>query len=354
MLWRSRIRKAIAQAAERDLILVVGGLLLLFLVANSVTLGWPPAKWDVMLISGWAIFLVGLTLVQSVPARLEGTIDRLIRRSVVQGTKSANDVKICVHRTASKWGCVGASIVATAMLIAFLIAFLGALSFDRVFLMIAEALGGAVAGFYLGRMCAFGFLAQLLQKLGASIRPVPGHVDGAGGLKPIGDFYFFQALVVSLPAAYLATWLLLLPVFDRYAYWRTPYQGLFFLAIVLEIGAFILPMWRFHCVMLEEKTALMGQADKLAKEITEIDRSLEVCNESGALKTLTDRRAALSRQYDALENMPVWPVDAHTRRVFTANNAVLTLPLVFDIAGMHSVAWVKDLAGVAQTALGIK
>src|SRR5258708_4756807 len=166
MFWRSHHRKAVAQAAERDVILVVGGLLVVFLAANSVTLGWPPVKWDVMLTSGWAIFVLGLTLAQSVPARLESTIDRLIRRSVVQGPMSANDMKVCVRRTAFKWECVGASIVATAMLIAFLIAFRGALSFDRVFLMIAESLGGGVAGFSLCRICAFCFLARPLNNPG--------------------------------------------------------------------------------------------------------------------------------------------------------------------------------------------
>jgi hypothetical protein len=51
--------------------------------------------------------------------------------------------------------------------------------------------------------------------------------------------------------------------------------------------------------------------------------------------------------------MPTWPVDTHTRRLFTANNAVLVMPLVLDFTDLKP-AWLKELTGIAAHAFGAK
>lgn len=96
----------------------------------------------------------------------------------------------------------------------------------RVPLIAVEAAAGYVAGLHLGRMASYGALGRFLKQKGCSIRVWPGHVDGAAGLRPIGDFYFFQAMVAGIPAMFLAAWWFLIPLKgDRYARWRDPTWG---------------------------------------------------------------------------------------------------------------------------------
>ena len=345
---------------ERDLILVVAGLLVLFLAASLKDFGWPPRHWDVMLISGWAVFIVGLLMVRDLPARFEIMLDRLTRRGVIQWNDDRQQVTHTIRASAILWERIGALAVGIAIILAFLVAFWGTFSPERILLMIAQALAGAIAGIYLGRMCAFGLVGRLFKKQGAQIKAIPGHVDGASGMKPIGDYFFFQALVASVPATYFAIWLLLLlPVeaptltgLGRYHHWQTSYQGLLLLTILIEIGAFVLPMLRFHRIMAAEKFARLEEADRLAGEIAGIDAQLlGLLQASEATKALSERRATLVRQFDVLEKMPTWPVDIRTRRVFTLNNALLLVPLVFNLMHEQPPDGVKKSVEFAQKVL---
>jgi hypothetical protein len=75
---------------------------------------------------------------------------------------------------------------------------------EKLVLVVVELATSYVAGQYLGRMAAYGSLGGVLEKVGIKFRVHPGHLDGAAGLQPLGEFYFFQALLVSLPAVFLA------------------------------------------------------------------------------------------------------------------------------------------------------
>jgi hypothetical protein len=339
-------------SAERDLVLVVGGLLFAYLVETFFLFGWPPSKWDVLLISGWCTFILGLLLVRSVPARFERMLERLLRRGVLRVDTQDRGLKRAMELKTRLWGRVGAGVVAAAILLAFLAAFWKAFTFDRALLTVAQVLAGLVAGFYLGRMCAYGSFWRLLKKHGASIKLIPGHVDGAAGLKPLGDFYFYQALVASLPAVYTAVWLLLFPLYAspefpdlaRYQNWRGPYQGLLGVGILFEAGAFVLPMLGFHRLMAAEKIAYHEQMDKIAEELSQIEEKLAIGSAppAGEAKALSDRRELLGKQYQSLEQMPTWPVDRSTRKKFSAHNGFLALPLVLDVANIQPTGVLKN------------
>jgi hypothetical protein len=71
------------------------------------------------------------------------------------------------------------------------------------------------------------------------LRVIPGHPDGARGLKLLGDFDLFESLTVSLPAVFLSAWVLLFslggpsPLWSAYRIYLHPY-------LVLLAG---LPLW---------------------------------------------------------------------------------------------------------------
>ncbi len=356
ILTRWRAQGAVRPDIELDLILLAGGLFLVFVGANAAMLGWPPTNWDLMFLCGWGVFVLGLILVRQIPVRFEIMVDRLVRRGIVQGDIAPDSLKALVRSKMSLWQTVGAGAAGVAMFAATAIAARGGGVPGGLTLVLGLTLAAIVAGFHLGRMCAFGTFGHRLAKAGVSLQPVPGHIDGAAGLKPVGDFYLFQALVASLPASHLAAWLLLLPFFNdrhdvalsKYQEWRRPYEGLLVVAILFDVGAFVLPMWHFHSVMRAQRERCRQLADQLSKEIAEIDQRANGLEDSDAAKALATRRETLVRGYDALESMPTWPVDARTKRAFSAQNVLLALPLLFSTLGVQPVGLAKDLIAVAQ------
>jgi len=77
------------------------------------------------------------------------------------------------------------------------------------------------------------------------------HVVGAAGLRPLGDFFFRQAMLAGLPAAYVAFWIVLqLPV--EFSLILLP------IFVLIEVAAFVWPMWSFHRVMVRQKRSLVA------------------------------------------------------------------------------------------------
>jgi hypothetical protein len=67
---------------------------------------------------------------------------------------------------------------------------------DAIMFLSAATLGilsGAVAGAFFGRLATYGSMASVLADPQTPLNIRPGHFDGANGLKPVGDFYLFQA-----------------------------------------------------------------------------------------------------------------------------------------------------------------
>src|SRR5262245_49676156 len=91
----------------------------------------------------------------------------------------------------------------------------------------------------------------------------------------MGDFFFFQSSVVAIPSIYLATWLLLIPIWPRdYCHWRGLYVGLLTLGLGFELLAFFLPMWSFHIEMKKEKDRLLKDADELGGDVAALEAEL--------------------------------------------------------------------------------
>lgn len=309
--------------------------------------GPDPADWDVLLISGVAAFIVGLLLVQSIPSKLEKSLDRLVNRGAFEITAKKLDIfKRLLDTRVNIWARSVGLIAALAMLLAFLVAFSGRFSVERIFLTIAEVAGAYIAGLWLGRMACYGQLGWLVKRESIQMHIVPGHVDGTGGLKPVGDFYFFQAMVVAIPAIFLAVWWLLIPLWPRYEHWREPYMGLLAVAITIEVLAFLVPIWSFHRVMQEQKKEHLKKADTLSRKINEIQAKLAQEHTADEQKALREQLSDMTQQYWAIEKMPTWPVDLKTRRRFGLNNFVLLLPLISNWVGGTDI-W-RDVANVIR------
>jgi hypothetical protein len=146
----------------------------------------------------------------------------------------------------------------------------------------------------------------------------PGHIDGAAGLRPIGWFYFSQALLAAIPTLFIATWIALMfsvqhfenrYVRENYANWRTIYLLLIPISLSLQVFVFLRPMWKTHLEMRKTRESLLGQAELKAEEIRRIRAQLEEDLATQRRSDLRERLNDLERGYYAIENMPTWPVN---------------------------------------------
>jgi hypothetical protein len=328
--------------------IAIAGLTLALLWINAIWKG----IWDWLLISGWFALITGLLLAHNVPDKLEHMLDRLANREALAVTpEQLHSFKQELETRVQKyWALGGASTVALAILVAFAFAFPGRQVYFKIPLILAEMLGGYIAGCYLGRMACYGTLGSWLKSAGIELRVIPGHPDSVGGLKPIGDLYFYQAMVVAIPAMFLAIWLLLIPLpyfHPLYHHWQRAYAGLLALTILFEMLAFLMPLRSFHREMERQKRILLREADKLAPEIAEIQRKLAEDQPADETKALKDSLADKTARYWAIEQLPAWPIDLKTKRLFRLNNVALLLPLIAEYTGLS-----KQWAEFLKTMLG--
>ncbi|MGI8809853.1 MAG: hypothetical protein ACR2KK_18830 [Acidimicrobiales bacterium] len=298
-------------------------------------------RWDFLMLSGWATLAVGLALAQTIPRRLHRMLHRLRDRGSMDATdERLAELTAILSRRGHVWGLAGATVVAVGVVVAFLAAGRADLG-DR--LLWLEVFGGLVAGYQLGRAASYGSLGSVLKSESCAVQVTPGHFDGAAGLKPVGDYYFFQAMVAGIPAAFLAVWWLVIPLVPRdYEGWRNPYLGLLVLAIAVELLCFFVPVLYFHREMERQKEEYQREADKLSSEMADLDGALASAVDPDVVKATKARVAEAKERYELIDGMPTWPMDSGTRRRLRVRNLALLLPVAAKIVGT-SGPW-KEIA----------
>lgn len=306
-------------------------------------------QWDLLLITGMLTFILGLRMIAGIKDRFEYTLSRLLTRKIfIIEAGDKNQLLQHIEENAQNWARIGGLLAALAMIVAFSAALLNNYLWQRALLGVAETLGAYIAGNMLGRMASYGQLAWVLEKESIVIKAKPLHVDGVAGFKPIGDFFFYQAMITAIPAVFLATWWFLFPLWPRdYSHWEQAYLALLIIAILIEILAFIIPVWSFHRIMLREKERWLEKADGLSNDISELQFLSESDLPSETKNSSPEKIEALKKHYWLIENMTTWPVDINTKKRFRFNNLLLFIPLFGDIA-KRSLDWKHIMAIVKQ------
>ena len=80
--------------------------------------------------------------------------------------------------------------------------------------------------------------------------------------------------------------------------------------IIFAVGMVLL--WSFHQAMQVQKTKLLEEADTLGQSIVSIEKELAEGPPSEKANVLKDQLAAMQQRYEAIQNMPTWPVDTNT------------------------------------------
>lgn len=306
-------------------------------------------SWDVMLFSGSVACMIGLYYVRQIDDRMMNTIHRLIRRGAFyrcdrgESTRNESDTASAgddrnyhvlsshLRKRADTASCRIGLLVSVAMYTAFL-------PYNQVVgllnpLVVMEVAVAYVAGRFLGRMAAYGRLGKHLRECDFDVKVQPGHPDETAGLKPVGDFYFYQAKILAIPAAYLGIWLIILTLYSTpYGYWQIPYLFLLFVSLILANVGFVVPLASFHKSMKKQKAIQLDVADQLSRLILK-DKALLRDPDLGAEReTIENRLAATVQQYRDIERMPTFPLDVSVRRKYGFGNLILTLPIASFVA----------------------
>lgn len=335
-------------------------------VAKSFDLESISNNFDLMYISGAAAFIFAGILVQSLPRRFDEVIVRLINRQVITLDKDLKDLDDKIERKANTLANGFGFLTGTIVFVFWLKQ--PELNNEVI---IPTSLAGYIAGRYFGRMSCYGFLNKIFETENVKLEIKHEHVDNTCGMKPLGNFYFFQAIIMMIPAIFLAGWLMAIPAYcipidsqkiscettfpaeqvlglplgkkyprykdyifsGNYLFWRYPFLFLLAFVLIVEILSFIIPLYFFHNQMVEQKNRHLVDADKLSITIAELQTQLYSAKEIQERKELEEQINYFHKKVVNIENMPTWPIDSQILKRFSVSNLSLSVPLVNHFFG---------------------
>jgi hypothetical protein len=160
------------------------------------------------------------------------------------------------------------------------------------------------------------------------------HPDRCGGLRPLGDVCLTNALILSAPAIFLASWLIVIPGFgtehNRYVVYLSYYESLLVVVFGLAVIAFVLPLYGVHRGMLRQRSRLKEPLYELTTRIDALTRSMlagAISGPSENLEKLSKNLATLQETYALTSAIPTWPFDRAILRRFSIAQFVPLLAL---------------------------
>jgi hypothetical protein len=180
------------------------------------------------------------------------------------------------------------------------------------------------------------------------------HHDQAGGLKPLGDLAFNIALILLIPAIFLAIWGFVTTFFKEpslegyITLWGGLFRQLLVLLGVLSIFAFIQPVYKIHLRMEDYAQKIRAELDSLSLKIETLSHELrseadEIDPQQGEEKLRTI--GFMKKVYDENSQVPTWPFNWKTIFRFASAQSIPLLsligtsgPVVDIIKGLFSLA----------------
>ena len=201
---------------------------------------------------------------------------------------------------------------------------------------LVAVLAAAWSGLFFGRFAHYGALARYLSSAKIDLRIRPDHFDDASGLKPIGDFYLYQALVFSSPAVFLGLWWsIVIPVLQDQSCaniknldsWRTAMFFHWIVVMTYFYFGFINPILMLRRRMVHARKWLTQTvAPSVRSQISSLQERLRVGQDDEHERLrMTSHVDKLSEYLWDIRRMSVWPMDAQTRNRFFSLNAFASI-----------------------------
>jgi hypothetical protein len=170
----------------------------------------------------------------------------------------------------------------------------------------------------------------------------PGHFDGANGLKPVGDFYLFQALLTAIPLTWLLVWILILPWYhDAQCFagvdagfttrLRWQFYGQWIVVAAFTYLGFIRPVLLLRHRLTQVRANLMQNRIPLIEgEIAQLKAALTAGGAEAERRSVIETRIHdLARERWAIRHMSGWPMDKATFSKYAPVELVSNVAPVF-------------------------
>ncbi len=298
--------------------------------------------WDYMLISGCLGFIVAMGLVQTLSRRLDAALHHLrMNNALIISDDGIDALKARMQSQGRAIELWSGFLIGVVVLASFYWVFAdmvvtswhawregrlagGGLALAEFGLFAAiSVIAACIAGLFFGRLTRFGMLASVLSDDHKRLRVIPGHFDGACGLKPIGDFYLFQALLLAIPILWLAAWwAYIIPQFKDvvcpvtrqpqflFAEWRGPFFVQWLIVLAYFYSGFARPVAKLRRRIRETRLALsQDEVPRLEREILNAQQQHSSDTETDE-HILASDRAAL--RLWGIRNISDWPMDKVT------------------------------------------
>jgi hypothetical protein len=184
-------------------------------------------------------------------------------------------------------------------------------SWDYQLEVVFEGLIGFVLGLMAWRMLFTALQVSELDNL-FDLEVQFDHPDGAGGLEPLGNLCLWNALILTIPAAYFAAWMILGPRSIYGNAYTDLFTKLLLVPILLTPVTFILPLWSIHRLMAAKAVTLRRDLDELGESINRLAR--QILNQADTLDPDDAQKKVKSLElmqqvYQDSRNIPVWPLN---------------------------------------------
>lgn len=330
---------------------IATAVMLLLLASQLLMYGWPPQAWDPLLLSAVAILIIGMRLGLLVTEDVPDTLKELERQRSLEGDPVALAQRVAARadRLAGIWGLAIAALLFASYTSVY--AAQQRIPDDLPLVMLAS-LGGYLGGRVIGRMIAVGQIGSIIDGDDRwHIHPQLASLDDAAGLSAVGRLYLKQGLVLFIPAVFLMTWWLIIPVLQAYEEWRSWYLGLLVVALILQLVAFFWPMWSFHVQMKRYRDDLLQEIEAGGgRRLAELNPLLLSAQSAHERTQLNNEVNALKERYTSVRTCPTWPLDRRVRRKFSTRNVFLLVPLAAKLVGLSGL-W-TDLADTLGRVFG--
>jgi hypothetical protein len=300
--------------------------------------------WDYMLISGFLAFILAIWLAHDIGRRLDVAIDKLrLNNALIVTEDGVAQLKQEMSERGKRlqaWSAVFIGLLifgcyvwvfgdfAYKIWLAWQQGLLpqGGVALIQLSVFTAlSALCAALAGLFFGRLAHYGTLAGVLSTDRAGLRIAPGHFDGASGLKPIGDFYLYQAVLFAIPILWLgAWWAWIIPTYKDvicsvtgepqflFREWQGPFFIMWLVVLAYFHMGFVRPFLTLRKRIRNTRLTLnRDEAQRLEKDIFKLqERAVSGGGTTG--DALATEIEALSRRLWSIRNMWDWPMDTLT------------------------------------------
>jgi hypothetical protein len=333
---------------------------------------------DPLFLSGCLAVLAGLWLSRGDGDRFRHALMRLRDRAVLTGPEPAAEaarslpvrLESEITRLERLSGAAAAAAIAAVMVALFIAIDHDASLFSAVVAPLVGLVAGAIAGYQIGRILSHGFLGWSLDHARVRLDPKVGALDGAAGLKPLGDYVFSYGRLLAIPVVFLVFWtsVIFVPYWtgdsgldacvprasianvtaclgSRYAHLQWWYLALSLLSLILVLGGSALALARVHHDMAAARSARIidAERDYAAKsaELEALTRPQIPDGGADATDAAENARAELrstledlAARWQEAEAMPVWPFDRRLKRQITRRAAILASPLITNLVGV--------------------